>query len=264
VSHWLVSNVPSWVLLLGLVVVVAGGALLLLFFVRHRFPQLEEGTHNDVTVFAFGFVGFMFAILVTFFSNSLWGQINDADAKARTEGATGLQLAGDLTAFDKADSDRIRQSLLEYERAAIVEWPEAASGRSFPETDNALARVYGAYRDVRPRDDIQTKSRDTSLSNLDNIRQARRERLLEAHVDVGPPWSLWVVILLTSGLVLGCTILYGVKQPAMHYAMVASVATLVATALFLVLELSFPFTGEMATCPEPLREVVQVLSQPPA
>jgi len=231
VSHWLVSNVPSWLLLLGLVVVVAGGALLLLFFVRHRFPQLEEGTHNDVTVFAFGFVGFMFAILVTFFSNSLWGQINDADAKARTEGATGLQLAGDLTAFDKADSDRIRQSLLEYERAAIVEWPEAASGRSFPETDNALARVYGAYRDVRPRDDIQTKSRDTSLSNLDNIRQARRERLLEAHVDVGPPWSLWVVILLTSGLVLGCTILYGVKQPAMHYAMVASVATLVATAV---------------------------------
>jgi hypothetical protein len=73
-----------------------------------------------------------------------------------------------------------------------------------------------------------------------------------------------VVILLTSGLVLGCTILYGVKQPAMHYAMVASVATPVATALFLVLELSFPFTGEMATSPEPLREVVQVLSQPPA
>ena len=94
VSRWLVSNVPSWLLLLGLVVVVAGGALLLLFFVRRRFPQLEEGTHNDVTVFAFGFVGFMFAILVTFVSNSLWGQINDADAKARTEGAIGLQLAG--------------------------------------------------------------------------------------------------------------------------------------------------------------------------
>jgi hypothetical protein len=107
------------------------------FFVRHRFPQLDEGTHNGVTVFAFGFIGFMFAILVTFVSNSLWGQINDADAKARTEGATGLQLAGDLTAFDKADSDRIRQSLLEYERAAIVEWPEAASGRSFPEAESS-------------------------------------------------------------------------------------------------------------------------------
>jgi amino acid transporter len=259
-----VGNVPSWLLLFGLVVLVAGGALLLLFFVRHRFPQLEEGTQNHVTVFAFSFIGFMFAILVTFFSNSLWGQINDSDARARTEGATGLQLAGDLTAFDKADSDRIRQSLIEYERAAVAEWPEAGSGRSFPEAGNALARLYTAYQQVQPHNDIQTKSRDSALSNLDNIRQARRERLLQAHIDTGPPWSLWVIILLTSGLVLGCTIVYGVEKPAMHYAMVASVGALVATALFLVLELSFPYTGEMATSPEPLREVIQVLSQSPA
>src|SRR5262245_4210152 len=93
VSRWLVSNVPSWLLLLGLVVLVAGGAVLVLFYVRHRFPRLDEGKQNHVTLFAFGFIGFMFAILITFVSNSLWGQINDADAKARTEGATGLQLA---------------------------------------------------------------------------------------------------------------------------------------------------------------------------
>src|SRR5262249_1877060 len=161
-------------------------------YVRHRFPRLDEGKQNHVTLFAFGFIGFMFAILITFVSNSLWGQINDADAKARTEGATGLQLAGDLTVFDKADNDRIRQSLLEYERAAIAEWPEAASGRSFPEADNALARLYTAYRQVQPRNNDQTKSLDSSFSGLDNIRQARAERVLQAHMDVGPPWSLWV------------------------------------------------------------------------
>ncbi|WP_293335615.1 DUF4239 domain-containing protein [Mycobacterium sp.] len=260
-ARWLVSNVPSWLLLFGLVVLVAGGALLLLFVVRHRYPQWEEGTQNHVTVFAFSFIGFMFAILVTFVSNSLWGQINDSDARARTEGATGLQLAGDLAAFDKADSDRIRQSLIEYERAAVAEWPEAASGRAFPEAANALQRVYDAYQQVQPHSDIQKKSLDTSVSNLDTIRQARRERLLQAHIDVGPPWSLWVIILLTSGLVLGCTIVYGVEEAATHYAMVASVGALVATALFLVLELSFPYTGEMATSPEPLREVIQALSQ---
>jgi hypothetical protein len=264
VSRWLVSNVPAWLLLLGLVVLVAGGAVLVLFYVRHRFPRLEEGKQNDVTLFAFSFVGFMFAILITFFSNSLWGQINDADTKARTEGATGLELAGDLTVFDKADSDRIRQSLLEYERAAIAEWPEAASGRFFPEADKALARLYTAYEQVQPRNNIQAKRLDASISDLDNIRQARRERLLQAHIDVGPPWSLWLVILLTSGLVLGCAIIYGVQKPAMHYVMVASLSALVATVLFLILELSHPFIGEIATSPEPLREVIQVLSAQPA
>jgi hypothetical protein len=65
-------------------------------------------------------------------------------------------------------------------------------------------------------------------------------------------------------LVLGCAIIYGVEKPAMHYAMVTTVGVLVAAALFLVLDLSFPYIGELATSPEPLREVIQVLSPSPA
>ena len=259
-SRWLVSNVPPWLLLLGLIVLVAGGAVLILLFVRHRFARLKGGEYNDGTMFAFGFVGFVFAILVSFVISALWGQISNADAKARTEGAVGVQLAGDLTVFDKADSDRIRQSLLEYERAALEEWPVAARGRTFPEAGNALARLYTAYRQVQPRNDIQTKVLDASFSNLDNVRQARTERILQARTDVGPPWSLWVVILLTSGLLLGCAIIYGIEKPAMHYTVVASLGVLVAAELFLVLELSHPFIGEIGASPEPLREVIQVLS----
>jgi hypothetical protein len=53
------------------------------------------------------------------------------------------------------------------------------------------------------------------------------------------------VIFLNAGPVLGCTIVYGVEEPAIHYPMVATVG---ATAnLFLVLELSHPYVGEMAT-----------------
>jgi len=43
-----------------------------------------------------------------------------------------VQLAKDLTVFDKVDSDRIRQSLLEYEQAAVAEWIEVANGRTYP------------------------------------------------------------------------------------------------------------------------------------
>ncbi len=118
--------------------------------------------------------------------------------------------------FDKADSDRIRQSLLDYERAAVTEWPVAASGHSFPEADNALQRLYTAYTQVQPRTDIQTKFLATSLGNLDKMSQARTERVLQARTDVGPPWSLWAVIFVTSGLLLGGAIVYGVEKPVKH------------------------------------------------
>jgi Protein of unknown function (DUF4239) len=264
VSRWLVSNVPSWLLLLGLVVLVAGGAVLIQLYVRHRFPRLTGDEHNDVTKFAFGVVGFVFAFFVGFVVSAMWGQINGADAKARIEGAAGVQLARDLTVFDKADSERLRQNLLAYERAAVIEWPLAASGRSYPEAGNALARVYTAYEQVQPRTDAQTRLLATSFSNLDKMSQARTERVLQARTDIGPPWSLWAVIFLTSGLLLGCAIVYGVEKPAMHYPMVATLGVLVAAELFLILELSHPFIGEIATSSEPLSEVVRVLAPGPA
>jgi hypothetical protein len=102
------------------------------------------------------------------------------------------------------------------------------------------------------------------LTNLDKISQARTERVLQVRTDIGPPWSLWAVIFLTSGLLLGCAIVYGVEQPFMHYAMVAIVGVLVAANLSLVLGLSHPFIGKKVTSPEPLRAVITFLSSPPS
>ena len=168
-SRWILSNVPSWLVLLGLVVLVAGGAVLVQMYVRHRFPRLKGGEHNDATRFAFGVVGFVFAFFTGFVVSAMWSQLNSADVKARTEGAAAVQMARDLTVFDKADSDRIRQSLLEYERAAVAEWPTAASGHSFPEAENALKRLYTAYEEVQPRTDTQKTFLGTSFTNLDKI-----------------------------------------------------------------------------------------------
>jgi hypothetical protein len=171
-----------------------------------------------------------------------------------------VQLARDLHVFDKADGDRIRQRLLEYERAAETEWPLAARGRRFPEADGALQRLYTAYEEVQAGTDIQKAFLTTSLGNLDKLSQARTQRVLIARTDTGPSGSLWAVIFLTAGLVLGCAIIYGGEKPSRHYAMVAIVSVLVASNLFLVLELSHPYVGEIATSPEPLREVIRVLS----
>jgi hypothetical protein len=260
VSLWVVSKIPPLLLLLGLVLVVAGGAVVIQRFVRRRFPGLTQDAHNDVTKFAYGVIGFVYAFFIGFVVSAMWGQIGNADAKARIEGAAGVQMAKDLWAFDKVDGDRLRQSLLDFETAAVIEWPLAAGGKSYPEADRALQRLYTTYTQIKPQNEAQTTFLSTSFSNLDKVSQARTERVLQARTDIGPPWSLWAVIFLTTALVLGCAIIYGVEKPAMHYPMVATVGVLIAANLFLLLELSHPYVGEMATSPEPLREAVHVLT----
>jgi hypothetical protein len=170
-------------------------------------------------------------------------------------------MARDAVVFDTADRDRVRQSLLEYEQAAIAEWSQAEVSRS-PQADTALAHLYTAYEQAQAKTDTQKTLLTTSFSNLDKISQARTVRILTAREDVGPPWPLWVVIFLTSGMVLGTVIIYGVERPVLHYPMVAVVGVVVAANLFLVLELAHPYIGEISTTSDPLQEVVWVLSQP--
>jgi Protein of unknown function (DUF4239) len=256
-SRWIVSHVPSWLLLTGLVMVVAGGAVLIQWYVRHRFPALTGDEHNDVTKFTYGFIGFVYAFFIGFVVSSMWGQINTADANARAEGAEASQMARDLNAFEKADGARIRTSLLDYERAAIAEWTHR---RRTPEADAALARLYTAYEQVSPTTDTQKTLLATSYSNLDKMSQARTVRLLTARENTGPSWPLWTVIFLTSALVMGTVIVYGVEKPAIHYPMVAIVGLIVAANLFLILELAHPYVGDISTSSDPLQQVVAILS----
>jgi hypothetical protein len=168
-------------------------------------------------------------------------------------------MARDLNMFDKADSERIRQSLLEYARSAVAEWPEAANGRTMPAAENALTQLYTTYENIEPRDDKQRIFLTSSLDSLKQMSLARTQRLLTARTNTGPPLSLWGVIFLTSGLVLAFSVGFSEKRAHLHYAMVTAASVLVAANLFLVTELSHPFLGEIGTSPEPLRAVILVL-----
>jgi hypothetical protein len=260
VSRWLVTSFPAWVLLIGLIVVIAGGAVLIQRYVRRRYPALAGDEHNDVLKFTYGFIGFVYAFFIGFVVSSMWGQINTADANAHAEGAAAVQMAKDSVVFDAADSDRVKQALLAYAQAAVTEWSQTEDAHS-PEADAALARVYTAYQQVQPKTDTQKTFLSTSLSNLDKVSQARTVRLITARDDTGPPWPLWAVIFLTSGLVLATVIMYGVEKPALHYPMVAIVGVVVATNLFLVLELAHPYVGVISTPSTSMQEVVSVLSR---
>src|ERR1700761_3926875 len=109
--------------------------------------------------------------------------------------------------------------------------PQTGNGRSAA-TDAALTRLYQAYDGTTAKTDTQKTLLATSFSNLDKISQARTVRLLTAREEAGLPWPFWAVIFVTSILVLGTAIVYGVEKPGLHYPMVAIVAVIVATNLF--------------------------------
>ncbi|WP_328382619.1 DUF4239 domain-containing protein [Streptomyces sp. NBC_00400] len=261
-TRWFVNNVPSWLLLAGLILVIGGGTAVVQAFVRHRFPRLKHGEHNELATFVFPVIAVVYGFLIGFIVLALWGQVNVADQTTRTEGAVAVQMARGRNAFGKAESAQIRQSLMEYGRAAADEWTRAAGGRATPEAENALTRLHRVYENIKPRNDTQRAFLTNALASLKELSLARTERLLQARTNIGPPLSLWLVVFLTSGLVLGFSLVFGSEQARMHFGMVGAVSVLVAANLFLVTELSYPFLGEFSTSPEPLKVLIEVLSSP--
>ncbi len=216
--------------------------------------------HNDVTKFTYGFIGLVYAFFIGFVVSAMWGQVNTADGNARAEGASAVQMARDISLFDKVDGDRSGMIYSPTRTLPSKSGPTperigrprrtTPSQRCTPRTGKSGAGQTHRRRPWRPR-----------LSNLDKISEARTVRLLTAHDDTGPPWPIWVVILLTSAMVLATVIIYGVEKPVLHYAMVVVAGVVVATNLFLILELSHPYIGAVSTDSDPLQEVVRVLSQ---
>ena len=258
-SWWIVNYIPSWALLIGLISLVAGGAVLIQRYVRRRFPDLKGDAHNDATKFTYGFIGFVYAFFVGFVVSSMRGQNNAADANARAEGAAAVQMARDAVVFDQ----RIETA------SGGVCWhmnkPPSSSGPRPGKSSTSGRR--------RPGQPVQRLRRGSAKDGHPEnparhiLRQPRQDQpsthgaSVTARELAGLPWPFWAVILLTSAMVLGTVIIYGVEKPIIHYPMVAIVAVIVATNLFLVLELAHPYVGAVSTSSDPLQQVVAVLSQ---
>jgi hypothetical protein len=259
-TRWIDGHIPAWLLLFILALGIVGGGLLTQTVVRRRLPALANESHNDAIRFAYGFIGLFYTFFIGFLVSSMWAQTNSAYDAARSEGALATQLAIDLHSFDNEDQARLRADLLGYERSAIAEWDRADSVR-LPETDAALIRVYQSYRQVNPSTDAEKGILTSSLANLDVLSQARTVRLLTVGEDQGLGWALWTVVWLTSLLVVGTAIVYGVEHPAMHYPMVAVVGLIVAANLFIIVELSYPYVGAMSMNSDPLQAAARLLTQ---
>lgn len=260
-NRWVDSHIPPWLLLVGLAVGIVGGGMLLQRTIRRRTTGNLDEARNDAIRFAYGFIGLFYTFFIGFLVSSMWGQTTAAYSNARAEGAAAVQLAIDLRNFDKADGDTVRQSLLAYEQSAVAEWNQTDIVR-LPATDEALNHVYAAYRHVNASTEVQKTILTSSLANLDALSQARTVRLLTASEDQGLGWALWTVIFLTSALVVGTAIVYGVEHPAMHYPMVAIVGLIVAANLFIILELAYPYVGGMSAEPDALQEAARILMLP--
>ena len=109
---------------------------------------------------------------------------------------------------------------------------------------DTLDRMWVMYSSYIPKDAAQQVFYEESVRKLNDLGEARRNRLMDANTGVHP--ILWLV-LLSGGLVTMTFIsFFGAESLRTQLIMAILLAALVGLILFTVSVMDYPFTGDVA------------------
>ena len=262
IVRFILVNVPTLWLGVGIVVLAVGLSLLGLIVVRRSIPLETLKENQDVAGFVIAVVGVIYAVLLAFVVVIVWEDFGSADRTAGNEAVAVGDLYRDAIGVGGTQGRRLETAVQAYALSVVdSEWPHVAVHQTGSgETENALNVVWS---------DIKRLSEPTSATTSGDFVQAaihdastatedRRSRILQSSSQI--PGTLWAVLIAGAIITIAFTYLFGVDTLWHHALMVSALATLIGLSLLVILTLNLPYTGDVAVKPEAMQNAIESFS----
>jgi len=234
------------IFIIAVSVLLAGGALALL---QRLWPAAKRSIHNDVVGPSVGVIGTTYAVFIAFMLSGSWNDFQSAQVNAEQESnclVNVFRLADRLP----ADSARQMQALTHRYATAMIdqEWP-AMEHESSSESGHALIKqMWKTLLSVQGQDAAQQNVIDHSFSELTNMTEHRRIRLLQSRKQLPP--ILWAVLIVGGIVTVASTCLFGVQSFSLHLSQVFIIAFLISLMLVAIADIDRPFQGTVRVPPD--------------
>ena len=181
-------------------------------------------------------------ILIAFAGVQVWQDFSDAQNAVHREAASASQLYRDLATYGP-EMLPAREELRAYVNSIVHdEWPLLAKGKSSEQTDIALFKVFEGIGQVHPKDGRDTAIYTEAFSNLNDLVELRRDRLI--HSESGMPIILWVVGLVGSILIVAYTATF--KPSRTNAMMIAGISLALGLVFLFILIVDRPYMGNFS------------------
>jgi len=237
--------------------VLVGFSLVILFLSRWGIHSRLKAVHNDLAGYLFTAVGVIYGVLLAFVAIAVWEQYNDAMGNVVREAGRALALYRDLNLYpDQDQAAPAREALLAFIRLVVKdEYPAMARGGESPATQQAMERLWKAAKSLRPRDSYQGAIFQEILKDINSLGELRTGRLAAAQTNL--PDIVWTALIIGAAITLVFVVLFGAEKFWLHLFMTCLLAILMATAIFLILEMDDPFMGPLAPQPTAYLQVLE-------
>jgi hypothetical protein len=266
--QWLDNTFPSW--LMG-IFIIGGGALVTWIAVRFRHSrakarkpyvytgpkpgQSDTGSNlNDLTAVFVLIVATMYGILVAFTIFIVWNNIDRADQNASEEGGIIAALARQSIALPQPGQRELQEALRAYTESVIRdEWPTMSHSQASPVTTKRFNHLF-VVADHLPASSASSDVR-TELANLSDARTAR---LLDSGLAL--PDIFWFTLIIGAVFAIGLSVFFFTETPRAHGLMAVAAAVVICGSLWLILEVDYPYSGDLAPRPDAYELTLNTIS----
>ena len=250
---------PSWLLLTILVLLAVGLSLVGLRLVKRRIPHYVMKSHNDVAGFIFATIGVMYGVILGFAIYMVWADFNNTKRTVAMECGEILGLYHDLALHpDAQEAQDIQQQLIELTRLVIQdEFPAMARMEQSHVSREAMDRIWFSLRKLRSENDHALVIFQEILEDMNRLEKLRLERLEAAQNEL--PGVMWLTMILGALITISFTFFFGSENAWAQVIMTALLAAMLATMIFVVIELDHPFIGGASVKTDHYERVLQLM-----
>lgn len=244
---------------LGMIIIFLAVALSVtgLRIVWRFVPRNMLKAHNDLTGAIFQAVAMAYTVLLAFVVVIAWQNYDKAVAHTETEANCLVDLYRSSAAFGNAFGNEARSILRAYGKIVIKEeWVSLGRGEENPKARAILRDMWALYMGYEPKSDKERIFYSESINKLDNLREARRLRIIDSRTGVHP--VLWFVLMAGAITTIGFTFFFGSDKFINHAIMAATLGVIIALILLTILSFSFPFTGSARIEPKMFMQVIGI------
>ena len=129
-----------------------------------------------------------------------------------------------------------------------------AKGQESANASAALRKIWALYISFEPKTEKEKIFLTESVRKLNDLREARRFRLVDAREGLHP--VLWFVLLVGAVTTVSFTFFFGSDKFFIHVLMASILATIIALILLTILSFEFPFTGSVRIEPGTFEQII--------
>ncbi len=252
---------PPWLFYILINLVFLSISLLVFWGITRLLSCKKRRDLNEVASPIFNRAGAFFGVLLAFVVVVMWQEYSKGVDNALREGTEAMALYRDLTLYpDKEQTAGSIEALLDFARQVVAdEYPAMAKMERSPSTERALHNLWSSTEKINPQGRQEEILYNVILKDLYSLSKSRDERLLE--LDSNLPGIIWGVLIIGAIVTLVFSALLGCESILLHALLKSLFVILIASTFFLIIELDYPFTGNISVKPVSYIRMLEMVNQ---